>query len=61
MSTWSEISQSLHELRELIQEVKTELANTDSVYNRVQLQLFLYACRATRKQIINRYFRHPLG
>ena len=56
MPTWDEICQVLEELRTLIEEIQSELANPATVQERRPgLQQLLTACFATWDEIVEKY------
>ena len=60
MPTWDEICQVLEQLRTLIEEIQSELANPATVQERrPSLQQLLTACFATWYEIVEKYAERP--
>ena len=60
MPTWDEIRQVLEQLRTLIEEIQSDLADPATVQERRPgLQQLLAACFATWDQIVEKYAERP--
>ena len=60
MPTWDEICQVLEQLRTLIEEIQSDLANLATVQERrPDLQQLLTACFATWDEIVEKYAERP--
>ena len=60
MPTWDEICQVLEQLRTVIEEIQSELANPATVQERRPgLQQLLTACFATWDEIVEKYAERP--
>ena len=61
MPTWNEILDSLQELRALIEEIQSDLANLVTEEARSDLQQLLAVCFATWDKIVAKYGRPRCG
>ena len=60
MPTWDEICQVLEQLRALILDIQSDLADPTTVQERRPgLQQLLTACFATRDEIVEKYAERP--
>ena len=60
MPTWDEICQVLEQLRTLIEEIQSDLADpVTEEERRSDLQQFLTACFATWDEIVEKYAERP--
>ena len=57
MPTWDEMLDALQELRALIEEIQSDLANPATEGERSDLQQLLAACFATWDEIVAKYGR----
>ena len=61
MPTWNEMLDSLQELRALIEEIQSDLANLATEEARSDLQQLLAVCFATWDKIVAKYGRPRCG
>ena len=59
MPTWDEICQVLEQLRTLIEEIQSDLADPATEEERSDLQQLLTACFATWDEIVEKYAERP--